>query len=381
MLISGCQTTSEVIITTSTPQQLTASAIAPPATQTPQPTATLQLTERFLNGDEIDLSALSLEERANFSIELVNRLEMERGAQPIFFKITDGSLWIKADENFASNHAELANEIIAQEGSLFHVNADFFDKHPEIAQEITPRKYLPIRTDSASGSLQYIDDVTGDWITVLDSKDINYSHSVIDESNIVQAIQESWLDWPRTNLLGSEYGKFEGMTGIQAMIGGYNKDEGREYSLVLGVIKETILQDIPINFYQGGWDEEGFLKVLVIEVDKSGNPIFAKIVFVTSAGGTTFFEEGSDRNDQSMIRFLNNEDVFKYFGLRRNGFIWIMILKNQENMWQNNQLAAFNDLSGSVRSQNAHSDLIGQTIENESLLIGAGWVIVTSEKK
>lgn len=376
ILSSGCQTSPEAVEppTTKVPTATT----VPTITLEPSPTATDRVmtleenVDAFRSG-EIDFpTGLTTEQ----SIIFINEMENQRGPQPIFFEITDGSIWFMADENFLKDHPELASEIIEQRDGLYHASGDFLKQHPDIAKEITPKKYLPTRTDQESGNLQYLDDKTGEWVTIPDSANRDLS-VVINKTNIKQAIDEKWLDWPMVNILGADRGEFAGMTGLQAMLAGSMDNKDRIYNLVLGFLEEKNTIEIPINFRQGGWAVARFLPTLIVTTDNDGKPLFITRAYVISAGGTTFYQEGSSELDyQGQIEFLKDEYAFDYIKLNKGGSIWMMINEHQDYMWENNELAQFSDLDGVVPASESFDNFVGKKTSDESLLVGVGIIVV-----
>jgi len=309
-------------------------------------------------------------------IAFVQEMENQRGAQPIYFE-DPGAIWINAGAGFAARYPAIAGEILGQNEGVYRVAKDFFEKHPDIAKELTPTKYLPARVDQETGNAQYLDDKTNQWVTIPYSAGENRPN--IDKTSTPQAIEENWLEWPQTEPLGAKYGEYANLTSLQAVLSGWRSDQ---FQLTPVVLKNTELTKFPIYDTQlRTWWNKDFLQLLKVVKNHDGQPLYVVQFFATGMSGTAFYKEGSNVNTRTNISETGvaGANGWERRGLYNNAQIWIAFNANQKDSWENNLKAVIINTKNTVPPSQSAADLLSDGKRQDNLLIELNMVVAPKQ--
>ena len=242
ILLSACGQTGLATVGTPT--------AAPAPTETPAVSQVERLLTAYLAGEEIDVSKLSPTEFREFSTQLAEERNAERGANPVVY----------------NNEAYISPE------NYMMMN---YDGHPDMNETI--QMYLPIAGKDGMGNLQIINH-DGEVVTIENSTDVDWNMIVNDPN-------DPRIDWPTTKKLDSGF--------VEAQYRIYNPKNPTN------LITAVLLDKKTGNLFLSG--EEKWLEVsyhfVIIETDRKNNPILARIILVVGMPYFNLYAEGTALKD------------------------------------------------------------------------------------
>ena len=153
ILLSACSTADLVVANVPT-------ATSAP-TETPAVSQVESLLTTYMSGEDIDVSGLSPAEFREFSTQLAEKRNAERGANPVVYN----------------------NEAHVSPDNFMMMN---YDGHPDMNETI--QMYLPVVGKDSAGNLQILDQ-DGKTITIANSADVDWNMVVTDP-------HDPRIDWP-----------------------------------------------------------------------------------------------------------------------------------------------------------------------------------------
>ena len=241
-LFSSCSQAATMVVPTA--------PIAPTATTAPTPTQEVDAVEQLLTahlaGESIDVSSLSATEFREFSTQLAEQRNSERGVNPVIY---NGEAYLDP------NSYRLMD----------------YDGHPDMNETI--QMYLPVVGKDGDGNLQIVNH-DGAIVTIDNSADVDWNMRVTDPN-------DPRIEWPKTEVYD----------------GGYTEAQHRVnlgYTLFPAILLD---KDYGIIFLegasggQGGW-EKSIWRFLLIETDQLNNPILAREILVMGGVKMYRYEEG-----------------------------------------------------------------------------------------
>ena len=243
------------------------------ATTAPTPTQEVDAVEQLLTahlaGESIDVSSLSAVEFREFSTQLAEQRNSERGVNPIIYN----------------------NEAYLSPDSYRLMD---YDGHPDMNETI--QMYLPVVGKDSAGNLQ-IRTQDGQTVTIANSADVDWNMVVTDP-------HDPRINWPTTKVLDS----------------GFVEAQYRVYSLnnPTDLIPAILLDNSFGNIFLEG-EKQGLevnYRFVIIETDAKNHPILAREILVIGnptfnlyAEGTPLKEIGSPWNEKEYSSFYQNLEI------------------------------------------------------------------------
>ena len=282
--------------------------------------------EAYLNGEIDDVGDLNDEDLSKFSRNIVERLNLQRGANPNIFR----------------NEAYLSPDTLkmrkVEDGTT--------------AKQKTIEMFVPISKD-AEGNLMY-KGTDGAFVTVEDSAGFDWNAVI------------SSADDPRIEL--PTYITSEGKNGVAKLLGDINSNTGEQVmNLVPMLIWDKSLGQIYLEGVAGhGPAQNNVFFFLKIETDQAGHPIYGRLVLgiqVTSR----IYTEGSDTfvGSSGMVR----EDFPFWNALQTDQIYFVMVDTDQQDTFDNKLFASLNNWTGFVSPRNSFEVLTGESSNNKDLLL------------
>jgi hypothetical protein len=289
-------------------------------TPTEVPLASLsagQLVEKYLAEREIDTSTLSIQQRAAFSEALVEKLEAERGQQPI---------WVEAEDatgKVTLYHDVAQNKMVTLPGS-YADNKDVIDQN-------SYRMFVAISEEEGTGNLQYIHPDTGEKMTLPDSAGIDWT-KIIDKTNLY----DGYMKLPTGEALAQ----------MEKEIFGKSTDSLNRDKYIQAILMNQ--EPIILTRAQGLYWDEYCLNALFMRTDQSGKPLYAVRVFVGPIGVFGLMKEKG--KDLERIHPVIDSD-FEKFTANHAYFLGVML--DQPYVWKNNKQAQIDQLENTSSTAQA----------------------------
>ena len=276
-----------------------------------------QLLEGYLAGDAMDTTALSPTEFKEFSKKLAEKLNAERGINPVVYN----------------------NEAYISPDNFMMMN---YDGHSDQNETIT--MFHPIEGFDADGNLQV--NMNGIVTTIENSADIDWNQRVTDP-------KDPNFNWPKTDTYEKD-GDF--YTEAQ-----YRVYEGFELFPAILLSKDSGV------VYLEGFGEKSLYPFLTIISDSTGKPILAREIF--AFGGPHFYlqEESSSFATVSSIS-IDETYLDFYKNLSENTVYYIGGLVDQEYFYNALQLH-LNGYSGIVEVGDVYPVLDQKKTNNKDMLL------------
>jgi len=329
---------------TATPTATIAPSKTPTLTVTPSPTVTLTptdvpisslpvdvLVQKFMDGDVDDLSSLSVEQQMLFSQAYTEKLNQQRGANPVIY---NGESYIDP------------------------ITGKFLDiNNGTSKQEQTIPMYLPAY-ENAQGYLM-VQTPNGEWIQIAGSKDVKYE--------VTNDPFDSNIKWPDAEKVDPQWVSEENKQFLGLPIPQYLLAEKSSNPRVMIpiIILSKELGEIKI----GGFGFTGSLKGLVIEKDTQGNPIGARVILLTGnigLFGTNITARSSGKLDE-ITPFWQT--------LEENTLYYVLYHTDQKKWFDTSypQLSgeATADYTGFVSSDESHRVITNQKSSQDLIWINA----------
>ena len=284
-----------------------------------------QLLSSYLAGEVVDTSALSPAEFTELSSRLAEKLNADRGINPVIY---NNESYINPDNYMMMN----------------------YDGHPDIDETIT--MFHPIEGFDDAGNLQV--NVNAKILTISDSAGMDWSMRITDPS-------DTRIDWPTTginkdNLTNLQY-RIKDNNGLLLPVILSNKEFGQVY---INSEKQQMMASS--------------LSLLIIETDVTGKPILARQLIVISGPTIRLLEEGSpvEIGDGPV---MNKEKSF-YKALDNNEIYYLCIPTDQNRVYEEMLFASPQNYKGIVSGNEAFAVLDGKNNNREDMLLLAISVLV-----
>lgn len=287
IFISACQAESITVTPTeeNTAIPSATATIAPTPTEIPISALTIEeISERFLSGEEIDISFMTDEQKRELSTYIVDQLNKARGTNPIIYN------------NEAYVDPSTGSIISIEDGAT-----------PE---QQTEKMYTPSFTDQEG--YRWVMDDSGEWIKIPNSRGIKWKITDnLDEANTL-------VTWPNGELSIISSGEFKGYSIPEYILA---KEEP-------GLMLPVVLLDKNLGkIYLGeGGSSIPTQEILVIE-----NSIVARKVIITGMGW--FFKEGS--SEEIGIPGYLDEKIEAFQQIKENLVYYLFLERNQKQAFTN----------------------------------------------
>ena len=285
-----------------------------------------QKVEAYLNGEIDDVGDLNDEDLSKFSRNIVERLNLQRGANPNIFR----------------NEAYLSPDTLkmrkVEDGTT--------------AEQKTIEMFVPISKD-AKGNLMY-KGPDGDWVTVEDSAGFKDWNAVISNSDDPRIELPTYID--------------NGVNVVARRLDAISPHTGQDYiDAVPMIVWNKTLGQINLEGANGhGSQTRNILTFLKIETDQAGHPIYGRPVLGIQID-SNLYKEGSDKvvMHPGMIRegypFLN--------ALQTNQIYYVEVDHNQQSAFDNNLFVSLDNWTGFVPPPMSFHVLTGESSNNEDVLL------------
>ena len=319
-LFSSCSQAATMVVPTA--------PIAPTATTAPTPTQEVDAVEQLLTahlaGESIDVSSLSAVEFREFSTQLAEQRNSERGVNPIIYN----------------------NEAYLSPDSYRLMD---YDGHPDMNETI--QMYLPVVGKDSAGNLQ-IRTQDGQTVTIANSADVDWNMVVTDP-------HDPRIDWPNLPV-----GPNSGLTPIQYLIS--EKVRGGNESFII----PTIFLDKTMGqiFMQGRGKGmiPNFRFLTVADIDKNGIPISFRLSLVI-LNSTALTIENSDFLASVGITVANHEKFFT--NLKENSVYYMGINQDQDDVWEKNYNTTMDAYEGLITDNKIVSILTHQAEGEHDMML------------
>lgn len=316
--------------------------IEPTSTATPVPTETQvvdqveQLLTAHLAGESIDVSSLSPTEFREFSTQLAEQRNEERGVNPIIY---NNEAYISPDNYMMMN----------------------YDGHPDMNETIT--MFRAIEGFDAEGNLQILNH-NGEIVTIENSADVDWNMRVTDPF-------DPRIDWP--NLPNNAP---DGSSPIEYLLSGKLKI-GWTFFITPSILLDKTMGQI---FMPG--EGKGFVSLFrfltVADTDANGTPILFRLSLMIP-NATQLFEEGSDFRTGSIgLRLFEHEDFFK--NLQENSIYYMGICYQQNEIWELNYQTSMDAYQGLITGNEIPSILTHQGGNTQDMMLLPPTLLIQKNK-
>ena len=300
-------------------------------TETPAVSQVERLLTAYQTGEEIDVSHLSPAEFREFSTQLAERRNAERGINPVIY----------------NNEAYISPE------NYMMIN---YDGHPDMNETI--QMYLPIAGKDGMGNLQIINH-DGEVVTIKNSSDVDWNMRVTDPN-------DQRIEWPTTKILDSGF--------VEAQYRVFHQDNPAT------LFPAILLDSAPGQIFLTG-DQPVMipnLRFLSIETDTMNNPILAREII--NIGGPKFnlFEEGSSLDEESSIVELSTSRAF-FVDLQVNCVYYIGGPVDQNKFYKDTMRANIGAYRGFLNPGSTYPVLMGSETNIEDMIILATSMLIKKQ--
>lgn len=302
-------------------QAPTATPVPPTATSLPTLSPVEALLDAYFAGEEIDVSGLSPAEFKEFSSQLADKLNAERGINPIIY---NNEAYISPDNYMMMN----------------------YDGQPDMSETIT--MFHAIEGFDAAGNLQL--NVNGEIITVPNSADIDWNMRVTDP-------HDPRIDWPTTKLMQS------GLVFLQKLL----SDQAINRSIMFPVV----LADKNLGqVFISGEKQNAFvssLSFLIIETDSSGHPILTRELLTIGGPDMRYYEEGAsiEYGDGPIMR----QTTPLLETIQVGNMYYMAVPIDQSRVYDKNLFASPQNYQGMIAGNEAFAIFNSETVNNQDVLL------------
>jgi hypothetical protein len=291
----------------------------------PVPTATQAvdaveaLLTAYLAGESIDVSGLSPTEFREFSTQLAEERNTERGINPIIY---NNEAYISPDNYMLMN----------------------YDGHPDMNETI--QMYLPVVGKDSAGNLQ-IRTQDGQTITIANSADVDWNM-------VVTEPHDPRIDWPNLPV-----GPNSGLTPVEYLISD-NVRSGNKSFIVPTILLDKTMGQIFMEG-RGKGMIPNFRFISVADIDKNGIPISFRLSLAI-LNSTILTVEDSDFLASVGITVFEHEKFF--VNLQENSVYYLGIEQNQDDVWDKNYNTTMDAYQGLITDNRIVSILTHQETEH-----------------
>lgn len=315
--------TGEAPVTTNTAEP--ASTITSAPTETQAVNQVDQLLTAYLAGESVDVSNLSPTEFREFSTQLAEQRNEERGINPIIY---NGEAYLDP------NSYRLMD----------------YDGHPDINETI--EMYLPVVGKDSAGNLQILNQ-NGQTITIANSADVDWNMVVTDPN-------DPRIDWP--NLPNSIDG---GLNEITYRLSDHPRNINKTFIVPAILLDKTMGQ----IFMEGRG--KGFIPLFRFltaeDVDVNGTPILFRLSLVIP-NTTQLAIEGDDFWTKAIGVSVLEHDEF-YVNLQENSVYYMGIHQDQDAVWDKNYNTTMNAYQGLITNNEITSILTNQAENTQNMML------------
>jgi hypothetical protein len=322
LMLSACipqNAAIEKAVTQETEPTITATS-APAATEADS--LVDQLLSSYLAGEAVNISTLSPEEFTEFSSRLAEKLNADRGINPVIY---NNESYISPDDFMMMN----------------------YDGHPDMNETII--MYYPIDGVDENGNLQI--NINGKTITIQNSANTDWNLIVNDPN-------DTRINWPTLPIIPAR-GMNEAQWYLSPTI---------QYKSVL---RPLVLLDKSIGqFYLSG-DQSFFtssLKFLLIETDTDNHAILARVVLSIPAFEFNLFEENSGLDVNTPGLDIPDYCDF-YKTLEENTVYYVSATPNEEAVISEGMKSGITNYSGIIHGIEAINEFSGEGHNNQDLIL------------
>ena len=321
ILSAGCSQAGAVELASTTNE--------PTATTAPTAIQAVDVVEQLLSahlvGESIDVSSLSVSEFREFSTQLAERRNAERGINPIIYN----------------------NEAYVSPENYMMMN---YDGHPD--QNETIQMYLPVVGKDSAGNLQILNQ---------DSQTITIAHSAdVDWNMVVTCPYDSRIDWP--NLPNDIDG---GLNEITYRLSDHPRNINKTF-IVPAILLDKNMGQI---FMEGRG--KGFIPLFrfltVEDTDINGVPILFRLSLMIP-NTTQLSKEGSDFWTKAHGVSVLDHDKF-YINLQENSVYYMGIHQDQDAVWDKNFNTTMDAYQGLITNNEITSILTHQAENTQDMML------------
>ena len=320
VLSTGCSQAGAVELATAT--------IAPTVTTAPTPTQEVDQVEQLLTahlaGESIDVSSLSPTEFREFSTQLAEQRNEERGINPIIY---NGEAYLDP------NSYRLMD----------------YDGHPDMNETI--QMYLPVVGKDSAGNLQ-IRNQNGQIVTIANSADVDWNMVVTD-------LNDPRIDWPNLPEV------VDGLNEINWHLSDHFRNTNKTFIVPAILLDKTMGQ----IFMEGRG--KGFIPLFrfltVAETDVSGEPLLFRLSLMIP-NTTQLAIENSDFWTKAYGVSVMEEDDF-YINLQENSVYYMGNYQDQGAMWDFNYNTTMDAYQGLITDNEITSILTHQGGNTQDMML------------
>jgi len=276
---------------------LPAATIVPTATTAPTATQEVDAVEQLLTthlaGEDINVSTLSPAEFKEFSTQLAERRNAERGINPVIY----------------NNEAYISPE------TYMMMN---YDGHPDMNETI--EMYLPVVGKDSAGNLQ-IRNQDGQTITIANSADVDWNMVVTDPN-------DPRIDWP--NLPNDIDG---GLNEITYRLSDHPRNTNKTFLVPAILIDKTMGQ----FFMEGKGTIPNFRFLTVADTDVNGEPVLFRLSLVIPNSTKLAIEDSDFYASTGGIMIFDHESFF--VNLQENSVYYVGVTQDQEKIFSKNHVS------------------------------------------
>lgn len=289
ILLSACGQTGLATVGTPT--------AAPAPTETQGVDTVEQLLTEYLAGESIDVSVFSPAEFREFSTQLAERRNAERGINPVVY----------------NNEAYISPE------NYMMMN---YDGHPDMNETI--HMYLPVVGKDSAGNLQILDQ-EGKTVTIAHSTDVDWNMVVTDPN-------DPRIDWPNLPNVPNDFNG--GLNEITYRLSDHPNNIGNKTFLVPAILLEKSMGQF---FLEGKGTIPNFRFLTVADTDANGEPISFKLSLVIPNSTKFAIENSNFYASTGGIMVFDHEKFF--VNLQENSVYYVGVTQDQEKIFSKNHVS------------------------------------------
>ena len=316
--------------------ELAPAASAPTATSEPTETPAVSQVEHmlttYLAGEEIDVSVLSPEEFTEFSTELAERRNAERGINPIIY---NNEAYISPDN---------------------YIMMDY-DGHSDLSETI--QMYLPVVGKDGAGNLQILNQ-DGHTITIAHSADVDWNMVVTDP-------HDTRIDWP--NLPNDIDG---GLNEVTYRLSDHPRNTNKTFLVPAILLDKTMGQ----FFMEGKGTIPNFRFLTVADTDANGEPISFRLSLVIPNSTKLAIEDSDFYASTGGIMIFDHESFF--VNLHENSVYYVGVTQDQEKIFSKNHVSMAG-YQGLITDSEIASILTHQTESWQDLMLLAPSLLIQKQ--
>lgn len=309
--------------------ELAPATILPTVTTAPTPTQEVdqveQLLAAHLAGESIDVSSLSAAEFKDFSTQLAEQRNDERGINPVIY---NNEAYIGPDNYMMMD----------------------YDGHPDINETI--QMYLPVVGKDSAGNLQ-IRTQDGQTVTIANSADVDWNMVVTDP-------HDPRINWPNLPNYAPD-----GSSLTEYLLSGKLKT-GWTFFITPSILLDKTMGQIFMPG-RGKGLVSLFRFLTVADTDANGVPILFRLSLMIP-NATQLLEEGSDFRTNSIgLRLFENEQFF--ISLQENSVYYMGICYQQDEIWELNYQTSMDAYQGLITGNEIPSILTHQGGNTQDIML------------